>query len=152
MKPKALTRETLDEFKSRVNNLTPESERIFGTMDSVAMLRHMRNVIETGLEEATQPNKTIPIIGPTLGFVLCNIITTWPGGKLKVDDFWTPPADQSFEKERELIMAAMQRLTEKIVNEPNKKVQHPFFGKMTMTGWGQGVGVHFHHHLRQFSV
>lgn len=152
MSPESLTSQTVDEFKSRLENLTPDSERIFGTLDPAGMMRHMRNVMETALEEVTHPNKTIPIVGPTLFFIFCNIITTWPGGKIKAPAFWTPPAEEEFEKERELIFAAMDRFLEKAEKEPTKKVQNPFFGKLTMKNWALLTGVHLHHHLRQFSV
>lgn len=152
MTPKALTPETLDEFKSRLNSLTPESERIFGTLDPPGMMRHMRNVMETALEEVSYPNKTIPIVGPTLFFIFCNVVTTWPGGKIKAPSFWTPPAEEEFAKERDLIIAAMDRFLEKLGKEPKKKIQNPFFGKLTMKNWALLTGLHLHHHLRQFSV
>lgn len=148
----ALTRATYPDFKQRLDKLTPESKRQFGTMDPVQMMRHMRNVHETALEEVSYPNKTIPVLGKLVYFVFTRVMTTWPGGKIKAPDFWTPPPEAEFDEERQKLNASVERFLSALEKDPNKVVQNPFFGKLPLREWSRLNGIHFNHHLRQFGV
>ena len=58
-----LNRETFPAFKERIGKLSPEAERQFGTMSVIAMMRHMRNVMETALGETSYPKQLPEFIG-----------------------------------------------------------------------------------------
>lgn len=146
----SLTPDTISGFKMRFEALRADSERKFGTLDPAGMMRHMRNVMETGLGEVSYPDQSKPIVSKLMLFITTRIITTWPGGKIKAPDFWTPPAEEDFEKERELLIASMERFAEKAAQEPSTVVTNPFFGAMTLAQWALLDGIHLHHHLRQF--
>lgn len=152
MPPVPLTRETYPDFKQRLEKLTPDAQRRFGSMDALKMMRHMRNVHETALEEISYEDKTVPVLSKVLFFTFTRLMKTWPGGKIKAPDFWTPPAAQEFDDERRDLEASIERFLDALDDNPNKIVQNPFFGKLPLKEWSRLNGIHFHHHLRQFGV
>lgn len=147
-----LNKETLPAFMQRIEKLSPDSERQFGTLDVVGMMRHMRNALETALGEVTMPDDAKPVIGPCLYFFITHIMTEWPKGKIKAPDYWTPPAEYDYAKERELFLAALNRFVDAQANEPHKKTKHPMLGTLTLAQWSRLNGIHLDHHLKQFAA
>lgn len=147
-----LSRETESAFLERVQKLRADTPGQFGAMDPNKMLRHMRNALETSIGETNYPDKSIPVVRGILYFLVCNVITTWPGGKLKAPDFWSPPVDHTFDEEKALFLAATKRFLEALASNPEKLAKHPIFGELTLRQWSLLHGTHLHHHLRQFGV
>lgn len=147
-----LTRETAPTFLARVDRLRADSPRKFGTMDTNKMLRHMRTTFETSAGETNLPDVSIPVVRRILFFLVCRVVTTWPGGRLKLPDFWSPQADHTFEEEKRLFVGAMNRFFDAVASHPDQTQRHPTFGPLTMRQWSLLHGVHLHHHLRQFGV
>jgi len=152
MPPVRLTRETWPEFRARIESLTANAPRKFGSMDAHQMLRHMRNVHETALEEVSYPDHYIPVVSKAILFLSTRVMKTWPHGKIKAPDFWTPQVDGSFDEEREKLIACVERFLDRLDAQPDKIVRNPFFGNMSLRAWSLLNGIHFHHHLRQFGV
>jgi hypothetical protein len=146
------SKESEGEYAGRLGKISAESERIFGTMDSTKMLRHMRMSYETAIGETDLEIKPIPIVSPVLLFVLSNFIKTWPGGKIKAPDFWSPPAEGDFADELKLLTDAQARFLERLGASPDEVNPHPIFGKMTVAQWSKLLGPHLNHHLRQFGA
>ncbi len=149
---KPLNRESEAMQRARIAKLAANTPRKFGTMDTNAMLRHMRNAVETSLGETDLPDKSIPLVSRVLFLLMTRVITTWPGGMLKAPDFWSPPPDHEFEKERELFLAATSRFLDALEKEPKRSARHPIFGSLSLSQWSRLHGIHLHHHLRQFGV
>ena len=147
-----LNGETLPAFRERIEKLTEESERQFGTMNVPAMMRHMRNVMETALGETSYPKQLPEFIGKTVFFFSTQVITNWPKGKIKAPEFWTPHPREDFQEERDLWLASVEKFVEKVENEPQLVVRNPFFGRLTMKQWSLMNGIHMDHHLMQFNV
>lgn len=148
----ALTRETLPDFTRRIEALRPDSQRKFGKMSVEQMLKHLRNAFEVALGEKTLPDESKPILRDIVFFLIARLITTWPGGRIKAPDYWSPPADYDFDGERSGLLAAMGRFMEAFEKSPEKIGLHPILGPLTMKKWSQLMGVHIHHHMRQFGV
>lgn len=146
------TKECEAHYASRLGGLKEDSERKFGTMDATKMLRHMRLSYETACGETDLEIKPIPVVSPVLLFVLSNFIKTWPGGKIKAPDFWSPPAEGAFDEELKLLTDAQARFIERLGSSPDEVNAHPIFGKMTVRQWSKLLGPHFNHHLRQFGL
>lgn len=146
-----LTAENKDYFVERINQLKPDSERRFGTMDANQMMRHMRNALETSMGEVEMPGKGIPVVGKLVYFTITHLMTTWPGGKIKAPDYWSPPADREFEEERKALLAAVDRFTEHYASG-KPTAPHPMLGKLKPAQWARLNGLHFQHHFRQFGV
>ena len=147
-----LNGETLPAFRERIEKLTEESERQFGTMNVPAMMRHMRNVMETALGETSYPKQLPEILGKTAFFFSTQVFTNWPKGKIKAPEFWTPKPGEDFQEERDLWLASLEKFVEKLQTEPQLVVRNPFFGRLTMKQWSLMNGIHVDHHLKQFNV
>ena len=147
-----LNPETLPAFRERIEKLAPDSERQFGTMSVVAMMRHMRNVMETALGETSYPKQLPKLIGKTLFFFSTQVFTNWPKGRIKAPGFWTPEPGEDFQEERDVWLASLEKFVEKVENEPKLVARNPFFGRLTMKQWSLMNGMHVDHHLKQFNV
>jgi hypothetical protein len=148
----ALTRQTAADFTGRVEALRVDSTRKFGKMSVERMLKHLRNAFEVALGEKTLPDESKPILRDIAYFVIARVMTTWPGGRIKAPDYWSPPADYDFEGERRALLAAMNRFLEAFEKSPDQIGLHPLLGPLSMRKWSQLMGVHMHHHMRQFGV
>jgi len=147
-----LNRETFPGFKERIGKLSPEAERQFGTMTVLAMMRHMRNVMETALGETSYPKQLPEFIGKTVFFFSTQVFTNWPKGKIKAPEFWTPEPGDDFQEERDLWLASLEKFVQKLHSEPQLVVRNPFFGRLTLKQWSLMNGIHVDHHLKQFNV
>ena len=152
MNAMSLTRDTADEFRNRINQLTPESERIFGKMDVAQMMRHMRLSLDTATGKETVPDKSTPVVRNVLFFLTCHVMTTWPGGKIKAPDYWNPPAEHEFDEERRLLLDAIDPFLDKLEQDPAFVTSNPVLGPLNQKKWSRLLGIHFKHHLRQFSI
>lgn len=148
----ALTRETAADFTRRIESLRVDSQRKFGKMSVEQMLKHLRNALEVALGEKSLPDESKPIVRDVLFFLIARLITTWPGGRIKAPDYWSPPADYDFERERKELLGTLGRFLDALEQSPTKIGVHPILGPLTMKKWSQLMGVHIHHHMRQFGV
>lgn len=148
-----LVPENAEYFRERINRLQPDSERQFGTMNVVEMMRHMRNATETALGEVENPGKPNPIVGRLLFLFICYVMTEWPKGKIKAPDYWTPPPDRDFDEEKKALLEAFERFMAKMeAGETETVTEHPMLGKLNLKQWSRLNGIHFIHHFKQFDV
>lgn len=152
MPPVALTTATLSDFTNRVDALRPDSHRKFGKMSVEQMLKHLRNATEVALGEVVMPDESKPIIRDIGYILIARVFTTWPGGKIKAPDYWSPPPDHDFAGERAGLLGAMQRFVAAVDATPDTVAVHPILGPLSLRKWSQLMGVHVHHHMRQFGV
>lgn len=145
------TLEYEDEYTKRLSRLKPDSERKFGTMDPTKMLRHMRLSYETALGETDLKAAPLPM-GKLVYYIITGPMKTWPGGKIKAPDYWSPPAEHEFDEEMRLLTQSMSRYLEKLAESPNEVHAHPMMGKLTVKEWSRLLGPHLNHHLRQFGL
>lgn len=148
----SLTAATADHFRERLAKLEPDSERRFGTLDPVKMMRHMRHTLEAAIGKVEVKDESIPILRHVMYIGICHVITTWPGGRIKAPDSWTPPADKNFDDERTALLAAVDDYVDVLDREPERVGVHPALGPLTVRKWSRYMGFEFHHHLRQFGV
>jgi hypothetical protein len=149
--PIFFTAESKPLFVRRINAVTPASQRQFGSLEPVGMIRHLRLAMELSLGEANIPD-TSNIFGRTIGRYVAFHLIPWPKGKIKAPPAFTPPPEKDFDTERVLLNASIDRFIATLNREPQKVVSHPVFGAMTMTYWTRVHGKHFDHHLKQFGV
>jgi hypothetical protein len=142
-----------DRFVDRINRITPETERLWGSMSPAKMLRHLRLAFEGSLGEFEVQDRSNFFTRNILAFIVFHLWTNWPKGKIKVPDHLTPEPDGNVESERRKLIEAGDRFLEvwrKDVNRPGGV--HPLFGRKTIGAWSRIHGVHMDHHLRQFGV
>lgn len=148
-----LTAENLDACKEQVKRLNADSERQWGEMDVVRMLRHLRTTIAISLGEVEEVKDiSVPLVRNLVWFLFFVVFNSFPKSKLKAPDYWTPACDADFDSERGQLLSDMDRFVERLKKDPNEKQITPLIGPLTLTKWAHFHGVHFNHHLKQFGI
>ncbi len=99
------------------------------------MMRPLRIAAETSIGETNLANVSKPLLGKAYYYVVTHLITTWPGGKAKAPDFWTPPAEQGFGEEKAALLAALERYAEKYNENPEYRAIQPMMGPLSLRQW-----------------
>jgi hypothetical protein len=135
---------------SRLNKLTPQSERKWGLMTVDQMLAHCVAALKVANGEATPKRMFIGrIMGPVFKK---NFFSEKPFPKSTPTDKTFIVTDQrDFEKEKELLSQQIRKFA-KVGEEGVTVHPHSFFGKLTPIQWSIGMWKHLDHHLRQFGV
>ena len=143
-------KEVVSEIVDRINKLTPETQRVWGTMRVDQMLAHCTVAMQTATgEKFLQSNIFLRMIGSLLK---SQTTTDKPFRRSSP----THPGfiignTESFEKEKQILLSLIQKFHDggeaKCTTNP-----HAFFGKLNPTQWGSLMYKHLDHHLRQFGV
>ena len=137
------------EILSRMQALSASSTRLWGSLDVVGMLQHLRLSARMTLGELPVPsaNKRVFQVFPLKHLIL--YVLPFPKGAPTAPEL-KPVAAVSFEEER----AALLALLERIGAGPSEGAgpAHPLFGPMTSREWGVVTYKHADHHLRQFGA
>lgn len=139
-----------NEILQRIENLSPESKRLWGKMDVSQMLAHCANGMGLATGKIKPPRQ---LIGKIFGWIFKSSyynernfpknIQTIKGGTV-IDE-----KDFTFEKQRlieaieEMYIGGEQGCTDH---------PHPIMGSYTPAEWGKGMYKHLDHHLRQFGA
>ena len=138
------------EIISRLDNLTPSSQRRWGKMEVAQMLAHCRKTLEMATGDKVLPRV---LIGKLIGrFFVKEMSNEKPMGKNGPTDKTLKVTDQrDFEVEKRQLIDYIEKFqtggADKCTKHP-----HPFFGKVTPTEWSIGMYKHLDHHLRQFGA
>ena len=140
-----------EEIKTRIENLQPNAERLWGKMDVAQMLTHCSVAMEQAIGKTPFKDES-NFLSRTLvkWFVLRNIKKGSFGQNLPtVKSFYVTDEHQfAIEKKR-----LLDNLTElHIKGQTSPLMPHPGFGSWTNAQWGELVYLHFDHHLKQFSA
>lgn len=146
-----LTTGNVPQIAARLEKLTAESQRRWGTLDAPAMLRHLRRVCELSLGTEPIEDQSNLFTRTVLRFLALYVIP-WPKGKIKAPDHFTPPAEGDVAAEFAKLKAELQRFAEAAEREPGRIRNHPFFGPLTLATWSRVHGLHIDHHCKQFGV
>ncbi len=135
----------------RINSLTANAPRKWGTMSAAQMLRHCRSQIDFILSPSDDVKiyPTMMRFAPVRWLALYGI--PWPKNsktapEMDVNKKLTDTTD--FENEKHLMLEALGKL----YHAEHVEAIHPLFGKMGKENWGRVVWKHLDHHLRQFGV
>jgi hypothetical protein len=111
------------EIISRINKLTPQSQRLWGKMDVAQMLAHVQAPIGVAFGTNTvKGNWLMKLILPFFKKMLYDE-KPWKQGL---------PTDKT---------------ESNMINE-----KHPVFGKLTKENWSKATWKHIDHHLKQFGA
>ncbi|WP_259131788.1 DUF1569 domain-containing protein [Chryseobacterium ginsenosidimutans] len=141
-----------EEIKSRISNLTKNSQAKWGKMNVAQMLRHCNYVLQVPLKKIELPsvNHLFEAIG---------ILTKW---EMQIFNNGIPrnmPTFQKlivnfecdFDEEKQSLLKTLDEYLQNLKNE-NVPARHVLFGKMDKKDWGFLEYKHLNHHLKQFSV
>jgi len=137
---------------NRLDQLTPQSTRRWGTMDAQEMLCHCADAFRMTFGEKPCKNKS-NILTRTMGKFLFLNVLPMPRGlptapELLHDKKGTPQTN--WEKDKQ----ALIELIERFCNTPENHTWgiHPFFGKLSYQDWGKLAFRHLDHHFKQFNI
>lgn len=136
------------EIITRINKLTPESQRQWGKMNVAQMLAHLQIPMGVALGTHTvKGNWLMKLILPLFKKRLYDE-TPWKQGLPTDKSFVMTGTEKDFEKEKAALLQLINQFSETaIIGE-----KHPVFGKLTKENWSKATWKHVDHHLKQFGV
>ena len=148
--PSIFEQATVNQLIERINQLSPITERKWGTMTVNQMLEHQVRVFLVALgEEKIKVPFLLKLAGPFLKGNLLNDKDFGHNGPTAKQYVITEEPD--FETGRtKLIQLLQQFSSEGIAVAATRK--HDIFGKLTGEEWSIAMYKHTDHHLRQFGV
>ena len=134
---------------ARINQLTSETEGLWGKMNVDQMFKHCSAAIDVAFGEK---EVKVSLMMKILGRVAKN--------KVLNNEFWhnSPTAKEFVFIETYDFEASKKEFIERFSRFSNegksaiKTMNHPFWGKMTYEDWDKLMWRHVDHHLRQFGV
>lgn len=141
-----------DEVVGRINRLTPETQRLWGTMDVAQMLAHCNVPYAYTFtpEKFKKPNFLMKFI--LSNFVKKIVVSETP---YKQNERTSPNfviSDQrDFEKEKAILIDNLTKCQE-LGRDYFEGKDNFSFGKMTANEWNALYYKHIDHHLRQFGI
>lgn len=142
---------TVNEVITRIKNLTPNSQPLWGKMNVAQMLAHLNVSYEMIFtNKHPKPKGLMKFI---LKFFIKKIVT---GDKPYKKSSQTAPAfiitdAKDFIKEQETLIAYINQVKDLGENHFEGKESHSF-GKLNVNEWNNMLYKHLDHHLTQFGV
>ena len=133
---------------ARIDQLEPDSPRLWGKMRIDQMLRHLNAALEMTLGRLPANDKPTGIPRPLLKFMVLNL--PWPKGKAPTAPELIAADTYEFEAERQKLKKLVDEVAQKSVE--GVWLQHPAFGTMTGRESTKLQYKHIDHHLRQFGA
>ena len=138
------------EIVSRINALTPETQRQWGKMNAAQMLAHCKEAFKVPLSDKKMPRM---FIGLLLGWAIKKKLYNeepWKRNLPTAPNFIIKD-ERDFEKEKLELVAMINRFHHEGPGNVGK-YPHPMFGSFTSEQWGKSMYKHLDHHLKQFNV
>ncbi len=139
-----------EDIVNRIEKLSIDSKREWGTMSISQMLVHLNVSLEPTIGLTFPKRKLIGrFLGPILKMIYLNKKPMIKNSK--TNDSYVITGEYDFE---EVKKKAIEMVKLFYNNGPEKctKHPHPYFGKLTPKEWGILKWKHYDHHLRQFGV
>ena len=145
------TEEKRQEYLRRVENVTPQSPRQWGTMEVDQMLHHLNLACGASLGFYDLPDESYITSRTLFKWILIDWYPEQPVG-LRFPTGFKIPHSQRFEFAYE--KSQLLKILEADWNARTADAwkPHPMFGKMTLTEWGKLLQIHVDYHLRQFAA
>ncbi len=143
-------KESNDELLQRLECLTSDSQRLWGTMTAAQMLSHCQQLMNVA--DGTLILKQ-SLIGLIFGKKVKNKFLQSDRLKknLPTAKEFKIETEKDFETEKAIIKEQIIRFGN-TGSDVIKNLKHPFFGKMTSEEWGILQYKHLDHHFQQFGV
>jgi Protein of unknown function (DUF1569) len=141
-----------DAILARLERVTPDAGRRWGTMTPNEMLCHLTDAFRVALGERHPPRLGVfGLRGAVPKWFALSVPLPWPHGirgPAEVDprQLGTKPAE--LDADRTSAVAATRRF----IAEASDQQSHPMFGPMSRADWLRWGWLHLDHHLRQFGL
>ena len=134
---------------NRIENISPQSSRVWGKMTVEQMLAHSGNALEMAMGTINPKRIFIGrIIGPIFKKNYSNERPFDPGSPTS-KELISLGLSKDFNSEKERLIGLVRKFSSGGEAGTTQK-PHPFFGPLTAREWGIGMYKHLDHHLRQF--
>jgi Protein of unknown function (DUF1569) len=145
------TEEKRQEYRRRVESVTPNSQRQWGTMEVDQMLHHLNLACGGSQGFYDLPDESYQISGTLFKWILVDWYPEQPVG-LRLPTGFKIPHSQRFECADE--KSQLLKILEVDCNAKTEDAwkPHPMFGKMTPKEWGKLLQIHVEYHLKQFAA
>jgi hypothetical protein len=139
----------VQEVMTRIEQLKPSSQQLWGKMDIAQMMAHCRVALEMASSKFVAKRTLLGrIVGPRIRHVLTDD-SPFPRSAPTARELKVASGD--FTQERERLKQCVFQFHEGGESQCTKN-PHPFFGKITPLEWSTGMYKHLDHHLKQFGV
>jgi len=136
-------------LKKRIESLSEDSERKWGSLTHAQMLAHCTKVLKVALTDYKRQFFLGKLFGKTVvKNILANKYEMKKGIKSSKKLFEAHP--KSFDKEKAILLETFETFHKKDSTFYENKL-HPFFGRLTSATWNTLTYKHLNHHLTQFS-
>jgi hypothetical protein len=137
---------------ARINHLTPETQRKWGTMDVSQMLAHCCVTYEYIYEPDKFPKPGF-MLGLVLKTVVKKAVTNEKSYKhnLRTGPDFIVKEEKNFEYEKKRLIDFINRVQQEGETKFDGKISHSF-GKLDKKAWNNMFYKHLDHHLTQFGV
>jgi len=148
--PSIFEQATVNQLIERINQLSPITERQWGTMSVNQMLEHQSRVFLVALgEEKMKVPFLLKIFGPFLKGSLLNDKDFGQNGPTAKE--YVVADEPNFEEGRTKLIHLLQKYSSEGITVASSR-KHDIFGKLTGEEWSTAMYKHTDHHLRQFGV
>jgi Protein of unknown function (DUF1569) len=138
---------------TRLQQLTPNSQRLWGSMSVGQMLTHVTDQIRICLGELPSKPRGNALTRKIVGWIAVNVPLQMPKNMKTIAEldpnkkYMTQPTD--FQQDFDTLIASYN----KMLNLPDShQFEHPVFGTLSKKDVIKLTDIHLDHHLRQFGV
>jgi hypothetical protein len=145
------TEQKRQEYRRRVESVTPNSQRQWGTMEVDQMLHHLNLACGGSQGFYDLPDESYLISRTLFKWILVDWYPEQPAG-LRLPTGFKIPHSQRFEFAYEKSQLLKILEVDWNARTEDARKPHPMFGKMTPKEWGKLLQIHVDYHLRQFAA
>jgi hypothetical protein len=140
----------LADVVSRFQRLTPDAQRVWGTMNAQQMAVHIGDASAACLKQ--QPFTATPRKPPPLfKFIALRVLPKFPRGyRSGAEPARTVVDVARFASDRDRAITLLKKLA--AASPASLAAEHPRFGPLTRLEWMRWAYMHTDHHLRQFGL
>ena len=145
------TEQKRQEYRRRIETLTPDSWRQWGTMEVDQMLHHLNLACGSSQGVYDLPDESYLISRTLFKWILVDWYPEQPVGLRLLTGFKIPHAQRfDFADEKAQLLKILE--ADWNARTADQWKPHPMFGTMSPTEWGKLLQIHLDYHLRQFSA
>lgn len=142
---------TQTEIRARLEALTPDSPRQWGTMTAHVMVCHLIDAFHVALGEVAVKDRKTPFRFPPLKWLILYVVPV-PKGKIETSSEFRQTQPGDWQADRTTLLGLLDRFITRLADPKAGPTLHPAFGMLTPREWSRLVYMHMDHHLRQFGV
>jgi Protein of unknown function (DUF1569) len=139
------------EIRARIEALTPEATRQWGTMTAHGMVCHLIDAFQVALAEKAVRFRKTPFRLPPMRWLVLYVLPI-PKGKIETSSEFKETQPGEWQADRARLLALLDRFVAYLASPESKENLHPAFGQLKPKQWARLAYIHMDHHLRQFGV